>query len=1289
MSVDYPRLQRELDRWRPEQPDAATRLAAIAAAIEASVAQSETRRARLPDLTVPENLPIAARSAEIVAAIQQHRVLIVVGETGSGKTTQLPKLCLKAGRGLRGWIGCTQPRRIAARSMARRLAQELNSAPGQLVGSAVRFSDEAPPQTLVKFMTDGILLAETQSDRDLRRYDTILIDEAHERSLNIDFLLGYLKRLLARRPDLKLIVASATIDTERFTSYFDGAPVIRVEGRAYPVEVRWRPISGDREERSDIGLHAAIADAVEEYWREDPQGDVLVFLPGEREIRDVHQALEKHGFRHTEILPLYARLSAAAQDRVFAPGTSRRIVLATNVAETSITVPRIRCVIDSGLARVNRYSQRAKVQRLQIEPISQAAAQQRAGRAGRTAPGVCIRLYDEQDYARRAPYTDPELLRSQLAGVILRMLDLGLGDPLAFPFLDPPGERAVRDGYALLAELGALDERRQLSAVGREMARLPIDVRLARFLVAARERGVLDDALVIAAGLSVQDPRERPPAAEALADAAHRAFVHEKSDLLTLLQLWQAFDHAFEELTQSQLRAWCKERFLSFLRLREWRELHRQLLLICRERGWRQESATAESPLTDARAYEALHRAFLSAYATQVARKDERQRYRGPRGRRLAIFPGSGQAKVQPNWIVAAQLLETQKLYALHVARIEPGWIEAAAKHLVTKRHYDPSWDARAGRAVGFEDVLLFGLPIVERRRIAYAPVDPVAARQLFVRHQLVHGEGPARHPVLAANARVRAAAQAKEDKLRRRGLILDDEALARWFDERCPTEILDSQQLLAWLRRASPAEQDRIRLTLDDLLVPEARSDERAEFPDELAIEGARLTLSYAFAPGGERDGVIVRVPLAALPALTPAMVEWLIPGWRGERAALLIKSLPKALRRHVVPAPDYARAFLEATPPAQAPFPEALAAFLTRVSGVEIRATDFDPSGLPPYLRPLIEVIGEGGEVLAAGRDLAALQERCAEAAGAAFAARVDALYQREKLNAWPLPELPREVRAAGGARAYPALVDVEGTVALRAFAQSAEAELAHPRGVRRLLLLRMAEVLRHETRNCKLSGEAQLAWGVFASVEALRRELVEAAFDRVLGDPSQVRSAAGFTALEERVRREIGPALQALVPRVDAILKTVKALRAALDPPLMGFAAANLADAREHLARLVHPGFLHGLPLARLEHYPRYLEALRRRVDRLKRDPARDQQRLLEVQPFERALERLRAARPGDPAVDRLRWQIEEFRVSLFAQELGTAEPVSAKRIAKAMAALEAEEQHRTRDPAPDTR
>jgi ATP-dependent helicase HrpA len=1209
-------------------------------------------------------------------------VLIVCGETGSGKTTQLPKLALKAGQGLRGWIGCTQPRRIAARSVARRLAQELNSAPGQLVGSAVRFADEAPPQTLVKFMTDGILLAETQSDRDLRRYDTIIVDEAHERSLNIDFLLGYLKRLLARRPDLKLIVTSATIDTARFARHFDGAPVISVEGRGYPVEVRWRPITGDREERADTGLQAAIAGAVEEYWREDPQGDVLVFLPGEREIRDAHQALEKRGFRHAEILPLYARLSAAAQDRVFAPGPGRRIVLATNVAETSITVPRIRCVIDSGLARVNRYSQRAKVQRLQIEPISQAAAQQRAGRAGRTAPGVCIRLYDEQEHARRAAYTDPELLRSQLAGVILRMLDLGLGDPLAFPFLDPPGERAVRDGYALLAELGALDERQQLNATGREMARLPIDVRLARFLVEARERGVMADALVIAAGLSVQDPRERPPEAEGLADAAHRAFVHEKSDVLTLVQLWQAYDHAFEELTQSKLREWCKERFLSFLRLREWRELHRQLLLVCRERGWKEEGALAESPLTDARAYEALHRAFLAAYATQVARKDERQRYRGPRGRQLTIFPGSGQAKVQPNWIVAAQLLETQKLYALNVARIEAGWIEAAARHLVTKRHYDPSWDAKAGRAVGFEDVLLYGLAIVERRRIAYAPVDPVAARQLFVRHQLVHGEGPARHPVLAANARVRAEAHAKEEKLRRRGLIIDDEALARWFDERCPAEILDSQQLVAWLRRASPAEQARIALKLEDLLVPEARVDERAEFPDEVAIEGARLSLSYAFAPGGDRDGVIVRVPLAALPALTPALVEWLIPGWRGERAALLIKSLPKALRRNVVPAPDYARAFLEATPPAQQPFAEALAAFLARVSGTEIRAADFDPSGLPPYLTPLIEVMGEAGEVLAGGRDLAALQERFAEAARAAFAARVDALYHRENLSEWPLPELPREVRAEGGARAYPALVDVDATVALRAYAQPEEAQAAHPRGVRRLLLLRMGEGLRYWMRNLKLSGEAQLAWGVVASVEALRRELVEAAFDRVLGDPADIRTAAAFAALEERLRREIGPALQALVARVDAILKAVKGLRAVLDPPLMGYAAANLADAREHLARLVHPGFLHGLPLERLEHYPRYLEALRLRVDRLKRDPARDQQRLLEVQPFQRALDRLAQARAGDPAVENLRWQIEEFRVSQFAQELGTAEPVSAKRIAKAIAGLEGGEKLGTR-------
>jgi len=1301
MAVDYPQLRRDLDRWRPDASDAAPRFEKLRQQIEASALIHDARRARLPQINVPEELPIAAKAAEISAAIRAHQLVVIAGETGSGKTTQLPKLCLAAGRGLTGLIGCTQPRRIAAKSIARRVAEELKSPLGALVGFAVRFQDQIADDALVKFMTDGILLAETQSDRFLRRYDTLIIDEAHERSLNIDFLLGYLKRLLPKRPDLKVIVTSATIDTDRFSRHFGHAPVISVEGRGFPVEVRWRPIEGDREERGDSGLYRSINAAVEELGAEDPRGDILVFLPGEREIRDAHKALEQRRYAHTEVLPLYARLSGAAQDRVFQPGAQRRIVLATNVAETSITVPRIRFVIDSGIARVNRYSQRAKVQRLQIEPISQASANQRAGRCGRLSAGIAVRLFDEADFQRRSLYTDPELLRSSLSGVILRMLDLDLGDPSDFPFLDPPSDRALVDGFLLLREIGATDADKRLTQIGRDMAKLPIDVRLARFLIAARDARVLEEALIIAAGLSIQDPRERPPEVRALADAAHQVFVHDKSDFLTWVQLWLAYNHEHEERTQSQLRDWCRTQFLSYLRMREWRELHRQLLLIVRERGWGQEqpvagraaggrggssarsqrqaiapplvspasAARAETALSDPRAYEALHRALLTAFVTQVARKDDKVRYRGPRGRALQIFPGSGQAKAGPNWILSGTLLETEKLYALNVARIDPAWIEPAAAHLTKSQHYEPSWDAKGGRAVGFEDLSLYGLPIVQRRKISYAPVDAQAARQLFLRHQLVRGEGPARHALLVHNAALREQAHAKEEKLRRRGLLRDEEQLAEWFDQRCPPDILDSHSLERWLKSAPAAQCDALKLTLDDLVIPSARGDERFEFPDALEVQGARLLLAYHFDPQGARDGITVTVPLAVLLGLSDAQIDWLVPGLREEKAALLIKSLPKAQRRHVVPAPDFARAFVQATQARAAPFAAALAAFLSKVAGVDISEGDFDPSGLPAYLYFNLQVVDAQGEPLAEGRELAALKARFAQAARVAFAARVDALYQREQLSDWPLDEIPSEVQAEGGARAYPALFDQGTHAGLRAYADAAEAAAAHPRGTRRLLLIQIDDQLRYWQRHLKLSGDAQMAYGVVASIDALRRDLIESALDRVIApELAGIRTRVEFQALLSRVRRELGPQVQILAERVDLILQAVKGLRSILAPPLMGYATANLADAREHLDSLVHPGFLREVGFERLAHYPRYLEGLRLRIDRLKRDPAKDQVKLLEVQPFWRAWQRFATTRPDDAQVDSLRWLIEELRVSLFAQELKTAEPVSAKRIAK---------------------
>jgi ATP-dependent helicase HrpA len=1266
---DFPRLYalwKALPQNAPDDP----RWAALLRQIEQSEAVVAARAASTPALSIPDELPIAAHAAALIDAIEKHPVLIVAGATGSGKTTQLPKLALMAGRGIRGQIGCTQPRRIAARSIARRVAEETGTALGAEVGFAVRFQDQVSDRTLIKFMTDGILLAETQSDKQLRRYDTLIIDEAHERSLNIDFLLGYAKNLLSRRPDLKLIITSATIDTERFARHFAGAPVIEIEGRGYPVEVRYRPVEGDRDERTDTGLVRAISAAIDELGAEDPRGDFLVFLPGEREIRDVHKALEARRLPHTEILPLYARLSHAAQDRVFKPGTGRRVVLATNVAETSITVPRIRFVIDTGLARINRYSQRAKVQRLQIEAISQAAANQRAGRCGRTSAGICVRLYDEADFAKRRPYTDPELLRSSLAGVILRMLDLGLGDPKRFPFIDAPSDRAIDDGFLLLHELGALDDKRSLTAIGRDMARLPIDVRLARFLIAARETRQLAVALVLAAALSIQDPRERPAEARGLADAAHRIDQHDKSDLLTLVNLWLRYSHEHEERTQSQLREWCKSQFLSYLRMREWRELHRQLKLLANEAGWLDDGTVEIDALlaaaSDARAYEALHKAFLAAYVTHVARKDEKQRYRGPRGRSLQIFPGSGQAKQNPPWIVSATILETEKLYGLCNARIDPHWIEPLCQHLSKRQHYDPVWDPKAGRAVGYEDVTLYGLPIVQRRRINYASADPPAARALLIRHQLVRGEGPARHPVLAHNDALREQAKDKEEKLRRRGLLRDELALCEWFDTRVPLDVLDAHQLQRWLKNAPAEASTALKLSLDDLVIPEARFDERELFPDALELAGERLPVRYVFDPKGDRDGATLNIPLRTLMGLSQSDIDWLVPGWREEKAAALIKSLPKALRKHVVPAPDFARAFLAATPPRQAPFAVALADFLTRVSGAAIDAADFDDAEIAPHLHLNLQVLGDDGEPLDRDRSLALLKERYAQAARDAFAARIDKVYWADGLDDWPTIDLPESI-ADAGVRAYPALVDQGERVGIRAFADPAEAQAAHAAGVLALLRQRTLDVQRYWQRHLSLSNEARLAYGVLAPVDALRSDIVSAALAELAADRGSVRNATSFAALVERIRKSLGERVQARTALIDDILVKAKQARAALTPLLMGHAAANLADARDHLAGLIAPGFAASVPLERLAHFPRYLQALILRIERLKREPSKDQAKLLDVLPFQREQKAL-----GN---DELRWLLEEFRVSLFAQELGTAEAVSAKRVAKRIAELKA--------------
>ncbi len=1320
--------------------------------IEASAARRQVRATAKPAVMLDESLPITARADEIVELIRKHQVVVIAGETGSGKTTQLPKLCLAAGRGEAGMIGCTQPRRLAARSVAARVAEELGTTLGDQVGFQVRFTDKVSERSLVKFMTDGILLAETQGDPWLSSYDTIIIDEAHERSLNIDFLLGYLKRLAAKRPELKIIVTSATIDTARFAEHFGDAPVVSVEGRAYPVELRWRPVDeakggqsrlssakGDSDPRLQQGSAEHIAQVIDEIIADRSlgggPGDVLVFLPGEREIRDAHLLLSRRQYRETEILPLYARLSATDQDRVFKPGPKRRVVLATNVAETSLTVPRIRYVVDTGTARVKRYSQRSQLERLHVEPVSQAAADQRKGRCGRIGPGICYRLYDEADFAARPAYTDPELLRSSLANVILRMLALKLGEVDEFPFLEAPDPRVVADGYRRLAEISAIDERRTLTAIGRDLARLPIDVQLARMLVEARRLGCLRELLTVVSFLSIQDPRERPADARGQADAAHAVFADPKSDVLGVLNLWRAYHDASEELTQSKLRDWCSRHFLSFLRMREWRELHRQLLLVVDEMGWSSREGSAveattgdqvtappqgrgrpsraeagrparrggkpekgqggatvqirgrrpsapdkasPAPVDDeaaaSRLFEAVHRSLLAGLPTQVGRKDEKGVFRSTRERKFQVFPGSALAKLPPNWVFAAQILDVGgKVWGMMCARVEPQWIEEQAAHLVKSSCREPHWSKKRGCVVAYEQVSLFGLNLVERRAVTFQSQDPPLAHQIFLREALARGDIEAKLDFVRANQRVLEDARGIEAKQRREGLIRHEDELVAFFEGKLPEDIAGTRALEAWYRRARPAEQAALRWSIDDVLVGGAGLDPKA-FPAAMDIGTQRYRLEYRFVPGDEADGVTLHLPLAMLNALPTARCEWLVPGLLGEKVAELIRGLPKALRRNFVPAPDFARAFVEAEAPRDEPLAKALAAFLKRTTGVEITAAEFAAVELPAHFSMRYRLHDDSGRTLAASRDLAALRGQWEGQAREAFSRKTDVELMREDVATWDFDEIPPEVRSAGGLLAFPALVDLGETVALRVFERRDEAADAHRDGVVRLLRNALASDVKQARRRLPIANALSLKYAPLGSIDGLREDLVEGGFaDLLERHPLDVRTAGTFEALRTQAARELFGAAIERLKRVEPVIEAQADLKPWLEPPLIGFARASYDDLHEQLDALLAPGFARTFTVERLGHLPRYLKAMRLRAERLRQDPAKDQQRMLQVLPYWRAYLNHRAE--GRDGLEELRWLIEEWRVSLFAQELKTAEPVSAKRLARALEAVEA--------------
>ncbi|HEY0661134.1 MAG TPA: ATP-dependent RNA helicase HrpA [Lysobacter sp.] len=1290
---DRGRLHGLWSRWSGQPGDAKAQ-AAFAQALSASVTQREARAASLPQAPVDPALPIAIEAERIVELIREHPVVVIAGETGSGKTTQLPKLCLAAGRGAAGMIGCTQPRRIAARAVARRVAEELNTPLGGVVGYQVRFNEHVGDSTAIKFMTDGILLAEIQSDRWLSRYDTILIDEAHERSLNIDFLLGYLKQLLLKRRDLKVIVTSATIDTERFAAHFGNAPVVNVEGRGYPVNVRYRPLEGEGDDAGDRSMTDGIVGACDELTREDPRGDVLIFLPGEREIRDAHQALERRKYRESEVLPLYARLSVRDQDRVFNPGPKRRIVLATNVAETSLTVPRIRYVVDPGLARVKRYSPRGKLDRLHIEPISQASADQRKGRCGRISEGTCYRLYSEADFQSRPFYTDPEIRRAALAGVILRMLSLGLGGIEDFPFLEPPDPRAIADGWQQLGELGAVDEQRKLTPIGKLMARLPVDVKLARMLVAANTHGVLREMLAIASFLGIQDPRERPADQRAAADNAHAQFADPKSEFVGILRLWDAYQAAHEELTQSKLRAWCEKHFLGFLRMREWRELHRQLKLMADDLGWQARAAHDEF---DHAAYATLHRALLAGLPTQLGQRGDKGFYDGPRGRKFQLFPGSPLAKKPPPWVLAATLLDTERVWSLTNAAVEPEWAIQELPHLLSRRHHDPRWARSQGRVVGSEQISLFGLVLAPKRPVHYGSLYPEDSRAIFVRDALVTGEINTRVAFLPRNLATLAKAREEEAKQRRAGLVVDEEWMAQWYLDRLPAHVHNAQALDAWYGKLPPSEKAALEWSLDELLIGD--ETEAARFPPFISLGDVRLAVTYRFEPGAPDDGMTVAVPLHLLNALDAARLTWLAPGFVADKAAALIKTLPKSLRRNFVPAPDFARAFHEAWPQASADkLTGELARFLHKLGGVAVAATDFDEAALEPHLRANLRLLdapgkgragmADGRHVLAEARDLDDLRRRFGERAAAAFAAKAADGLARHGLTTFPDLPIPLSVPGAGGVPAYPALHDDGDSVSLRVHAEREVAQREHPRGIRRLLTIALADKLKQARKQLPVSPKTGLLYAAIESTgprasdatvglkegDRLRADLVEGAFAALLVDLDGVRDATAFAVRREAIAKGLFPEAMERLRQAEAILAAVAEARAKLESPLMGWASGNLDDMRAHLATLTPPGFLRDVPADALREYPRYLKALALRGERALRDPVRDQARMLELKPF---VDALAAAVAGDEAAapewQALRWDLEELRVSLFAQELGARGGVSPKKLAQKLAGL----------------
>jgi ATP-dependent helicase HrpA len=1237
----------------------------------APAARREARRASVPVIRYDESLPVHARRTEIAAAIAASPVVIVSGATGSGKSTQIPKICLELGRGLDGMIGHTQPRRIAAHALASRLCEELGTNLGDLVGYQIRFTDRTGPRTLVKLMTDGVLLRELERDPQLRRYDTLILDEAHERNLNVDFLLGICRRLVAARPTLRVVVTSATIETQRFSEYFGGAPVIEVEGRSWPIELRYRP--PDPDDETATPLASAVLRAVEELGTDSRAiaGDALVFLPGERQIHETLDLLRRDGPRSLELLPLYSRLSAAEQQRIYAPHAAPRVILATNVAETSLTIPGVRFVIDSGLARVSRYSPRAKLQRLPIEPVSRASADQRKGRCGREGEGICIRLYAESDYAERPQFTEPEILRTNLASLILQMAALGLGAPEEFPFLEPPDGRLLNDGYRLLAELSAVDGERRITRLGRRMAQLPVDPRLARILVEGERLGCLAECLVIAAFLSIQDPRERPADRLESADERHSAFADPRSDFATVLNLWRALGEQSSAGPRA-LRRWCRDNYLSWLRVREWQDLHEQLTEMTRSRR--------QPPHQQAATHGTLHRALLSGFLGGIGVRDDNRGYLGARDTRFVIAPGTPLARRKPHWVMAASLIETQRVYARMVAQVHPSWIEAAATHLVRRSYGDAEWSPERGMVVARETVSLYGRVLHGGREVNFATIDAATARRIFVEEALVRDRGGPAGAFRERNAAAIAGVQDLEARLRRRDLLAADDAIADFFLERIPAEVSDLRTFERWWREAQIREPALLDLPRERLLACPMPDFRRADSPDRFEVEGNSLELRYVFDPTSEDDGVTLVLPLPLLPAVHQDDLDWLVPGMLRDKVIAILRGLPKELRRALVPIPDTADRFLaEPRREGAESLNEALAAFATATGGAPVTAAAIAAAPLPAWLRMNLRVVDSSGHVLASSRDLALLRRALGEAAGRRHAA-VDDAWQRDGVRRWDFGPLPATLTVQSGGytlRMYPTVEDRGSTVSLGLHPRAEAASRLTRGGLIRLAALALPQ--QHALVRRNAADDRELALLVAAA--GLGRTVFDEVADRAIAaaalesDDALPRTEAVFAARLEEGRSRVVECGDDAIRVVRATLQGIREARAGLERAAAPAFSQVRVSIEAQLARLMRPGWVRTTPDAWFQQLPKYAQAAARRIERLRVDRARDARLAAQVAPYAQALLALEAATPSapdDPRLEELRWAIEEFRLSLFAQELRTLGPISAKRLDEKLAA-----------------